>query len=432
MSPEGLCRLARASGTWVLVLAVACAPPRPPAAPGPERIGELELAVRADTMDAGVRLRLAAAYHHAGRAQDVVPLLEPVVARGGQPGAALQLGAAYEELGRLADARRLYTAYIGEGSTPELRRRVQQRLALLERLELEQAVRNAIAREEELRATDPPPRTVGVFPFLTTAGESLEPLGRALAELLSTDLGRTDRLTVLERASVQLLLDEIELAETGVADPATAARAGRIVGAASIVQGRIDGDEQALRVQALIVPVGAAGGQQASPIAQQGALRQLFDMQAALALSLYGALGVELTVAERERVAQRPTENVQALLAFGFGLEAEDGGRWVEAAQQFRRAVELDPNFEEARLHLEQAEATAQAQQDSPAELSTFALLELDDVAEWLQRRRRFAGVDEMVPNPEGRDPISEVLNVEGLERRIFLEIVIRRPGGSQ
>ena len=52
----------------------------------------------------------------------------------------------------------------------------------------------------------------------------------ALTEVLVMDLAIIGRLTVLERAKVQMLLDEIALGEAGFLETATAARSGRILG----------------------------------------------------------------------------------------------------------------------------------------------------------------------------------------------------------
>jgi tetratricopeptide (TPR) repeat protein len=422
----------RSFATTVLFVVAACAGGAPPVLPTPGQIPALEARHRAAPGDREALLRLAAAYQQAGRAADAVTLLEPAVARdGGDAAAAYQLGVAYEDLERFADARRLYGQYVRSAGSAELRRRVEGRLALLDRRELEAAARSALAREQELAATQPAPQTVGVFPFLSTTNAELTPLGKALAELLTTDLSQTARLRVVERARIQLLLDELALAESGRVDPATASRTGRLLGAGRIVQGRIDGSEGALRIQALVVPVPTAEID-ATPIAQEGALARFFDMQSSLALELYRRLGIELTVAERERVAARPTENVQALLAFGFGLDAEDGGDWTAAIGHFRRAVDLDPGFAEARDHLSRAQSAATAAQDTPEELALFAPLEWDDVASWIRRRQRFAGVDRMIPTPDGRDPTSEILGLEGLERGILIDLIIRRPASSR
>lgn len=358
-------------------------------------------------------------------------LAPPAVPEPAPPAATYYLALAYEELGRLAEARATYARYLERGTSGDLRRRVRSRLVLLERRELEEAVRAALQAEQQLAARAPATGTVGVFPFLSGLGEALRPLGQAFAELLSADLNQTGRLTVLERARIQFLLDELALAAGGTVDPQTAARAGRILGVSRVVQGRLDGSESALRVQALVVPVPAAQGFDTSPLDQQGSLGTLFDMQARIALDIYERLGVQLTVAERERVLQRPTANVQALLAFGFGLENEDAARYRAAIDNYRRAVALDPAFAEAQAALERAEAKAEAAEDQVEELVLAGELEFGP-AVWLARRRRFAGVDRMVPEPDARDPLSEILGVEGLRRRALLDLIIRRPGGSQ
>src|SRR5690606_7130553 len=123
---------------------------------------------------------------------------------------------------RLEEAAELYRTYLARGPDAGIRRRLAGRLHVLRRQQLLESVRLAIANEAAL-ATTPAPATVAVFPFLLqTPDSTLEPLGRALAELLVTALSQTDRLTVLERLRVQALLDEIQLAQDGLVDPATA------------------------------------------------------------------------------------------------------------------------------------------------------------------------------------------------------------------
>jgi hypothetical protein len=47
-------------------------------------------------------------------------------------------------------------------------------------------------------------------------------------------------------------------------------------------------------------------------------------------------------------------------------------------------------------------------------------------------RRERFSGVEEMIPDPGIRDPIWEILGVEGLLRRALVDLRIGRPGGTE
>jgi hypothetical protein len=264
------------------------------------------------------------------------------------------------------------------------------------------------------------------------AGDTaLRPLGRALAELLTTDLGQTSRLRVVERARVQMLLDEMELGASRYADPATAARTGRIVGAANLVQGRIDGGESDLAVQAVVVAT-ARPDSTVDPLRQQGGIARLFDMQKQIALAVYDRLGIQLTAAERQRVNRRPTENIQALLAFGFGLEARDAGRYAEAAQHFALARQLDPGFELAAQLGEETLSEAAAASFTTQQIAGLAADDFDlDLTSFQRTQLGLEFLENLIPTPLLRDPSVEVLGTEGIGRGTVVDIVIRRPGGT-
>lgn len=411
----------------ILTLQVGCAGlMAPPAAPTPAEIPSLQAELERQPGSLAVRVRLAEAYRLSDQGEAALVLLEPVVSQ--RPEAALALGLAYESLARVADARRAYADYVERGRDGSLKVRVQERLALLERQELEEAVRIALAREGELANTAPAPNTVGVFPFLAVTDDpEMKPLGTALAELLTTDLSQTDRLTVVERAQVQALLTELSLGESGRVDPATAARSGRLLGAANLVQGRVEPSGSDLSVQAVVVSV--PGGQGVpSPVRETDALSRIFDMEKRLALALYEQMGIQLTQAERDRVTRRTTSNVQALLAFGFGLESADAGLDVEAATHFVRALNLDPGFDLARAHWTKADQSIRAAATSANTLGRLGLAEAGSVSDW---RTRFEAVEAMIANPGARDPAAEVLGAEGSGRRGTAVIIIRRPGGG-
>jgi tetratricopeptide (TPR) repeat protein len=399
-----------------------------PPPPSPAEIPRLEAQVSRDAADVGSAVRLAQAYRAADRLDDARPLLERTVdARPDEPTAAFLLGLTYEDLGMYAEARRLYRAYIEEGSSPELRRELERRMPLLQRWELEAAVRASLEREAALADLPSEPWTVAVFPF-EFVGEDPEfgPLGRALAEMFVTDLSQTDRLRVLERARVQFLLDELRLAEEGRVDPTTAVRAGRILGAERAVHGSMDGGDPSLRLEATIVRVtDAAWPGEAEPeignlrrLSDADDLRAFFDMQKRVALQLYASLGVELTAAERERVTRRPTENLMAILAYGRGLASEDAGDFAAAARHFAEAAALDPAFDEAREASERTQAAAEGQGTGTGQLAERIDWDLPPpvIAEFA------------LPNPVVRDPAPEILGTEGLAGGAILEIIIRRP----
>jgi tetratricopeptide (TPR) repeat protein len=413
------------------VAAPACAPAtaRVPQAPTPAEIPALQAAFTQDSTNIAVRFRLAEAYRRAGQPAAARLLLEPALAT--EPAAALYLGLVHEDLDQPGEARRLYQDYLARGRSTELIERVRDRLALLERLELFGAVRAALARERELAATAPTVGTIGVFPFLTVTDEpELRPLGTALAELLTTDLAQTDRLTVLERAQVQHLLDEIRLGESDRVDPATAARSGRILGAGNLLQGRVEGGAGEIALQAAVVRV-AGDAMAGGPLRERDALARIFELEKRLALAVYEELGIQLTPAERERVTRQRTSNVQALLAFGYGLEAQDAGRYAEAAGHFVRALQFDAAFDLARSRYEEAVAFTRAEAANPSLLGRLGVLETGMVLEWQRWQQMFAPIEAAVPNPAVRDAAAEALGVEGPGRQGRAELVIRRPGGT-
>ena len=375
--------------------------------------------------DMKTSLRIAAQHRAAKRFEDARLLLEKVVAGPHDARAAVLLGATYEDLGRYGDARRMYRTYIDRTKEGAVRDELVKRMSLLQRKELRAQVRSAIARESELANTPPQPWTVAVFPFEFIGTDAqYAPLGRALAELLVADLSQTTRLKVLERAQVQVLLDEMQLSQKGAIDQSTAARTGRLLGAERVVHGSIDGAEQ-LQLETTVVRVTDAlwpgeEGQADRPVSltESDRVSALIEMQKRLALRIYASLGIELTPEERARVTRRATENVMAILSYGRGLQAEDAGDYAAAARHFSEAARLDPQFSAARQSSERASTQAQAET-----VSTDQLVSSVEAS----TAPRPSSQDFFLPNPIARDKAAEILRTEGSTATI-LEIIIRRP----
>lgn len=408
---------------------------RLPPAPHAGEIPALERRAAQEPGELRSAVRLGAAYWAAGRLEEAEPVLEGARSLDpSHPAPLFYLGVTYEDLGRFGEARTSYEAYLERGASASLRTAVQDRLILLSRRELEASVQAALAGEGELAGRPGRADVVGLFPFLHSGGDpALRPLGRALAEMLATDLSLTDRLTVVERLRIQLLVDEIALGEESLVDSASAARAGHLLGAGRIVQGRLEGGEEALLVEALVVAVDGDPSAGPSVVSEEDALRQLFELQKRMALDLYAALGVQLTPAERERVSRRATEHLQALLAFGAGLEAGDGGRFAEAADHFARALALDPGFAEAGQFAAEARAMDAARRTSTRRL---ALQDDGDLLtemgpdDWDRFQLSLTELWPYIPGPPDRDPVSESTGTEGFGPPLpgTIEFIFRRP----
>ncbi len=348
------------------LLLAACARVPAPQAPAPADIAALE-AQRAQTPgDPALNLRLAQAYYGAARYGDARAALATVLAV--QPtnaAARVYLGYTYEGLNQFDSARVTYTALAASHPPRALARLVAGRLTLLARAELRFAARQALARESTLTQTPPPPGTVAVMPFQYTGGDSTyRPLERGLSALVVTDLAQVKSLRLVERDRMQALLDEMRLAANGSADPATGARSGRLVGAASVVQGQFSTDSGArFAIQAAVVR--ASDAQIAATGQGADRLTQLFDIEKQVVFQLIDKLGITLTPQERVAISERPTHDLTAFLLYSRGLEAQDRGDDRAAAQNFQAAAQRDPSFNAATQQA-QTSQTADAAAGAP------------------------------------------------------------------
>lgn len=336
---------ARVAVTLVSCLAIACAGAPKPASPAPA-IPELEARLARHPDDPAANLRLAKAYYAAGRFADTRRAVGSALqVQPANDEAHVYLGLSYEGLTQYDSARAVYSGLLASQPSRSVRRLVSGRLVIVTRLALRSAAREAIARESLLARTPPEPNTVAVMAFRYTGSDSaFRPLERGLAALVVTDLSRVRQLRIVERARLQALLDELQLAESGRVDPATGARSGRLVRASEVVQGQFSVDPTAgFRIDATVVR--AADAQVAASGSNTDRLQAMFDIEKAVVFELLAKLGITLTPAEQVAISERPTHDVQAFLLYSRGLEAGDRGDFGVAAGFFGAAARRDPGF---------------------------------------------------------------------------------------
>jgi TolB-like protein len=176
----------------------------------------------------------------------------------------------------------------------------------------------------------------------------LKPLETGLAHLVVTDLSKVGRFTLLERERVRALAEELGLGAEGHTQPETAARSGRLLRAAQVVQGAIrETGPSAIRLDANVVSALTAKVDATGSAANR--LSELFSMEKSVVFELLSRLGVALSPAEQRAISERPTADLQAFLAFSRGLEAEDRGDFSAATRFFQQAASRDPGFQAAR-----------------------------------------------------------------------------------
>ncbi len=174
----------------------------------------------------------------------------------------------------------------------------------------------------------------------------MEGLGFALAEILSRDLALVPRVRVVERARLDAVLKELGLATSGRVVPQSVPRAGQMVGAQRLLSGDVNpvGNGALVDVSLLDVQTGTTE----RVFSERLELNGIIDAQERLAERAFQRLGIELSPAERVRLAKRPTRQLDALIAFGNGRRADALGNPQQARQFYAQAVRLDPNFQEA------------------------------------------------------------------------------------
>ena len=410
-----------------------------PDPPSPAAIPALEQQFAGDSSDVAIGTELALAYNSADRVNEAAALASQLRDQNPEDPAVLLAGALVaEKRERYNEAAGLYQAALDREPVEVIRQAIRPRLAAVRSNALRDEVRAAIQQEADLNVETLEEGAVGIMPFAFEGTDSTwAPLSLALTDMLTTDLALTDRLRVLERARVGTLLDELEFSESGRMEAATAARGGRILGVGKMVQGvlRIEGDSR-VGVEASVVETRVSESDlRFAPVRLEDQVERLFALEKALAFRVYEDLGIQLTIAERERISEYQTESLPALLAFGEGLEAQDQGNFARAAERFDTAAELDPDFanaasKSAEVKLQSQIAGSVTLTQAPFFSTRFrsrreAVRALSAAPTSVRRRvlRRLG--------PEKRASLIESLGLDRVGQVLLLQLTFRPPGGE-
>lgn len=207
------------------------------------------------------------------------------------------------------------------------------------------AAKAALENENKLDAGKIPARTFAVLPFTVSSSDTLlKPLGFGLADLLVSDLSKSPELRLVERIQTNAMMRELNLVDEGIADPRQAPRVGRLIGARRILIGdAARGDGGTIRLSARVVDV--IGGTVLDLVSAEAPLDRVIDAEKALALLIFERLGITLTPAQRNRIEQKQTVQLAALVAYGRGVQAEAKGDAAGATAAFEDASRLDAAF---------------------------------------------------------------------------------------
>ncbi|MDX9787859.1 MAG: MopE-related protein [Desulfobacterales bacterium] len=188
------------------------------------------------------------------------------------------------------------------------------------------------------------PGTLAVLYFINKTGRTeIDPLQKGLAYMLITDLSKVEGLQVVERAKLQALVQEMGLGSSGLVDPDTSPRVGRLLGSAHVVSGNFYSFE--LEKFGIDPGLLQTVDEKISDLPDaQGILEEIFKMEKAVLFAILEALKKvpedKKAVAELEKPM---TYSFPALIFLFKGFDESDKGNYLLAASYYERALKADP-----------------------------------------------------------------------------------------
>jgi TolB-like protein len=219
--------------------------------------------------------------------------------------------------------------------------------------------------------------TVAVLDLANATGDAgLDGAGPGVAAVLVSKLARVEAVTVVERQRLQAVREELALQASGLVDPATAARAGKLVGADYIVTGTLFSVKlPALSVNLRVVDVESGAVVVAEEVRGEIGARgeEFFVLVDELAFRVIDAMEVRLGARDRVELGQIGVRELSTVEVYGRALSALDAGDVAAARGLLDAAVKLEPGFALAEDTLVKLSAQAVARRTSFASESVEA-----------------------------------------------------------
>ena len=189
-------------------------------------------------------------------------------------------------------------------------------------------------------------KTVAVLRFDNNSGDTqYDPLGKGVAAMMTTDLGTVESIQLVERERMQDLVTEMQLQNSRLFDPKTAAQLGKLVGAQYIVTGAIVALDPSIRMDTRVIRVET--GEIVKTAQVTGDQKKFFDLQQKLSKELIKGLDVALSPDEEQKLqAQQESERVDDLvvqLHYSEALDLFDRKLYVEAVEKMGQVVKEAP-----------------------------------------------------------------------------------------
>jgi Tfp pilus assembly protein PilF len=260
------------------------------------------------------------------------------------------LGLIYLEQGDRAGAIAQWQQYVKMDPQSENSLNIRKNITLLLREQAREDARQAVARKANPPAGPADDRTVAVTNFKNLGSDKLGPLGKGMASMLISDLSQLSDLQVVDRIKLHALLEKMKPGASGVVDPKTASRAGKLLRAGHAISGALAD----MKNERMFIASAVAGADRKAGIATQevnGELKQFYDLEKQIACQIIEDLGRDCDAAPAG-FNKIHTRSMPALLAYSYGLHYFDEENYGRARERFQRALEKDPRFDLAAAAL--------------------------------------------------------------------------------
>ncbi|MBU0545346.1 MAG: tetratricopeptide repeat protein [Proteobacteria bacterium] len=286
--------------------------------------------------------KLGFAYLKTGRLDESIAEFETALKNEpGEPYSTYYLGLAFLNKENYEKAIEVWQGYRNR-TKPLIEAEIRRQLTLLQIAHSHKAAVKALAEEKKLAALKPDTNTVAVCYYQDLSPDkSLRAFQKGLASMVTTDLAKVKSVRVVERVRLQALLEEMKLGQTGIVDPKTAPRVGKLLGAENIVVGNLSSGS----IRAVTTLASSGKGNVKGSASVSVDKDKFFELPMVIVRDTAKILGITLSDVESKAIGVPHTKVYNALVYYGSALDALDSGKWKEAKDYFDKALQEDPLF---------------------------------------------------------------------------------------
>ncbi len=252
----------------------------------------------------------------------------------------LYLGLIYLRQKEYRAARETWQNYRNEAA-PLLEEEMRRLTTMARLAEARHFAKKALAEENKIQTRSLAPNSIAVSHFHNLSNsEELNGFSKGLAAMVISELSKIKSLQVIERLSLQALMSEMALGQSGLVDNTRAPRVGRLLGVENVVVG---GLAEGLEVNSVLAKVKSSTAVETTSLVIEP--ENFFELPGKIASDVAVGLGMTLSPGQLFAISQPQTVSYKAVVFYGKGLQAFDVGKWGRAKHLFGLALEEDHNF---------------------------------------------------------------------------------------